>query len=273
MIIVKKTEKPAMQNCIELLSWKDMDIINLDWGNTFTIDTYYTNPHHSKEQLVNGIKKLYSDVILGSFSIPPIQHKNWYLLNIAIKKYLWEVLTRWDEWTKESIYNRNDYIHIFDDTTYTTTANNLQNNNNEDITNYKHRALTGFWVIELYSITPAEIEENKEYLKEYNENKYIAYYLGTLIHEIAHNIDQEYLETYTLLCNEDITINITNYVKKHKEMYNTNEQWIIREDFAEWLRLYTTNYEYLKKKSPQRAEFFDTYLAESFEKNWLRSII
>lgn len=53
---------------------------------------------------------------------------------------------------------------------------------------------------------------------------------------------------------------VSDYVRKHKDLYGSNGQSILREDFAETIRIYLTNSDYLKTKYKQRYKFIkDNY--------------
>lgn len=142
---------------------------------------------------------------------------------------------------------------------------------------YKLRATagseSGFAKIDLHSFG-VEKSDDFDYLKEHElltseDQKKKAYILGTIGHEVAHKIEPRGKEDpikfneYKKITEEeqagDKTF-VSDYVRRHKDLYNSNEHSILREDFAEAVRVYLTNSDYLKTKYSQRYKFIkDNY--------------
>lgn len=127
---------------------------------------------------------------------------------------------------------------------------------------------SGFAKIYLHSFG-AEKSEDYDYLKEHKmltseDKKRQAYILGTIGHEVAHKIEPRgkedivKSEEYTKIVEEETDGNkkfVSDYARRHKDLYGTKEYQVIREDFAETVRIFLTNADYLKTKYKQRYKF------------------
>jgi len=126
---------------------------------------------------------------------------------------------------------------------------------------------SGFHKIQLRSFD-FEKPTNFDYLAdtglESDEDKMRAYILGTISHEVAHRyahqLERRIFEEYQQIVNEEVASQarpkfVSDYVVKHSEMYGSDEQLLLREDFAETVRIYTTNPGYLRTNYPKRFAF------------------
>ncbi len=135
---------------------------------------------------------------------------------------------------------------------------------------YKIRATAGdyggFSTIKLRSFA-VEKPEDFDYLSQVelsDQDKKRAYMLGTLVHEVAHRLEDQssaVFKEYGRIVNEEITSArnrfVSDYVVKHRDFYGSGELLLVREDFAETVRIYTTNPDYLEKNYPRRFEFIN----------------
>ncbi len=135
---------------------------------------------------------------------------------------------------------------------------------------YKIRATAGdsngFLQIQLHSFG-VEKSADFDYLSgiplEEESDKLRAYILGTVAHEIAHRyedqIPKQVFDRYRELMQQETTPQrekyVTDYVLKHEKVYGSNPDLLFDEDFAEAIRVYTTNAEYLKNNYPGRFQF------------------
>lgn len=95
------------------------------------------------------------------------------------------------------------------------------------------------------------------------DDKIRAYILSTLAHEVAHRYEaqlpREKFDDYTIIMDSEISPDrekyVSDYVVTHANIYKSDEALILREDFAETVRIYTTNAKYLQTKYPRRFEF------------------
>ncbi|MFA6436954.1 MAG: hypothetical protein WC242_02450 [Candidatus Paceibacterota bacterium] len=92
-----------------------------------------------------------------------------------------------------------------------------------------------------------------------------AFMLGVIAHEIAHGYEKQEKEgifdEYKRIIEEENSYirsqYVSDYVLKHKERYGSDPQAIFREDFAEAVRIYITNPEYLQQNYPRRFAFIN----------------
>ncbi len=92
-----------------------------------------------------------------------------------------------------------------------------------------------------------------------------AYIFGTVAHEVAHRCEAQMsrgdFEEYHLIIKEETVPQrskfVSDYVLRHSEVYGSNEQILFKEDFAEAVRIYTTNPDYLKTNYPRRFDFIE----------------
>lgn len=138
---------------------------------------------------------------------------------------------------------------------------------------YKLRAtsgsISGFDRINLRSFS-LEKSTDYDYLASIDvtteEDRMRAYILGTIAHEIAHRYEgHEKVSTeYKKIADEEIIPErmkyVSDYVDRHHQIYKSNEATLLGEDFAETVRIYTTNSIYLQEKYPRRFAF----IAKSF---------
>ena len=92
-----------------------------------------------------------------------------------------------------------------------------------------------------------------------DEDQMRAYILGTVVHEIAHSINFDE-NMYKQILDEEIAPQkrskfVSDYVLKHSESYKSSDREVLREDFAETVRIYTTNPDYLRDNYPKRFAF------------------
>lgn len=135
---------------------------------------------------------------------------------------------------------------------------------------YKVRATAGnshgFHKIQLRSFG-VERSSDFDYLSDVGldteEDKLRAYILGTLAHEVAHRyehqLDRGVFDEYRQIMQEEITPQrkkyVSDYVLRHEEVYGSTENLLFGEDFAEAVRVYTTNPNFLQKSYPRRFTF------------------
>ena len=125
---------------------------------------------------------------------------------------------------------------------------------------------SGFHKIQLRSFgveKPADFDYLAATGLESEDDQMRAYVLGTIAHEVAHRYDNQLerkiFEEYKLIL-EEVAHQlrpkfVSDYVIKHSEMYVSDEQVLIKEDFAETVRLYTTSPDYLRTNYPRRFAF------------------
>jgi hypothetical protein len=128
----------------------------------------------------------------------------------------------------------------------------------------------GYALIRLRSFGVEKMEDF-DYLSDLNlseKDKMRAYILGTIAHKVAHRYEQQlsfqgladvYLQIIDTEASEKRTRYVSDYVLRHEKVYNTNLFTILREDFAETVRIYVTNPNYLEKYYPQRFSFIQTH--------------
>lgn len=108
-----------------------------------------------------------------------------------------------------------------------------------------------------------------DYLKmeelDSNTKKMKAYALGVVAHEVAHayehNLEDNIRNEYERILNTEVSPfrekYVTDYVMNHWRLYGSDQKLIFSEDFAETVRIYTTNPEYLKQYYPCRYSFIE----------------
>lgn len=135
---------------------------------------------------------------------------------------------------------------------------------------YKIRATagnsSGFHQIQLRSFG-IEKSQDFDYLGDVGldgeEDKMRAYILGTVAHEVAHRyeaqLDRGVFDNYKQIMSEEVSASrtkyVSDYVARHEAVYGSNEAIIFGEDFAEAVRIYTTNPSYLQRDYPKRYDF------------------
>lgn len=96
------------------------------------------------------------------------------------------------------------------------------------------------------------------------EDKKRAYILGSIAHEMAHlyepQAEKKIFEEYQQIIDEETAPEkrkrfVSDYVMRHSEIYKSDESGILKEDFAESVRIYTTNPDYLMSSYPRRFAF------------------
>jgi len=127
---------------------------------------------------------------------------------------------------------------------------------------------SGFHKIQLRSFG-VEKPEDFDYLADTGldseEDKMRAYILGTITHEVAHRyedqVERKIFDDYKQIVEEEVSSQrpkfVSEYVVKHHQMYNSDEKLLLREDFAETVRIYTTTPDYLKANYPRRFAFIE----------------
>ncbi len=139
---------------------------------------------------------------------------------------------------------------------------------------YKIRASTGssngYETIDLHSfgIEQPEDYEYLRYLPLDRDGKMRAYMLGTLSHEVAHRcqkqLTEESLAGYRQIITEEVGPDrskyVSDYVRRHKEVYGSSDDMLLGEDLAEAVRIYTTNPDFLKNHYPRRFVFIAQHM-------------
>ena len=143
---------------------------------------------------------------------------------------------------------------------------------------YKIRAKSGnpfgFSEIDFHSFAVERPEQFDylESLKLTDEEKMRVYILGTIAHEIAHRWldafiektgEQIVLDFYSLLdveSTDEKRNHISDYVVKHVKVYGSKEFDIFQEEFAESVRIYLTNPEWMTQNYNDRFELIKRYL-------------
>lgn len=174
-------------------------------------------------------------------------------------------LARWDENVMMVADDREKYIQAEMFLENVDDPSKLQHT-------YKIRAVagdsSGFHKIQLKSFG-VEKSSDFDYLGdielETEEDKTRAYILGTIVHEVAHRyenqLDRALFDEYKKITEEENGPRkkyVSDYVLRHKDTYGSDENTIFKEDFAEAVRIYTTNPEYLKKNYPRRFSFIQS---------------
>ena len=137
---------------------------------------------------------------------------------------------------------------------------------------YKIRATAGnsqgFHQIQLRSFG-IERSQDFDYLAdvglESEEDKMRAYILGTVAHEVAHRYESQLergvFDEYKQIMEAEVsphrTKYVSDYVAKHEVVYGSNGDIIFGEDFAEAVRIFVTNPNYLQQNYPQRYTFVE----------------
>lgn len=133
---------------------------------------------------------------------------------------------------------------------------------------YKVRATagieSGFAKIDLHSFG-VEKSGDFDYLKESKlltseDEKMRAYILGTAGHEVAHKIEPkgEEEKEYAKIVEEEKDGEekfVSDYVRRHKDLYGSDPHRVLMEDFTENIRIYLTNADYLRTKFERRYKF------------------
>lgn len=128
---------------------------------------------------------------------------------------------------------------------------------------------SGFHKIQLRSFgveKPADFDYLAATGLDSEEDQMRAYILGTIAHEVAHRyenqVERKVFEEYKQILGEEVAQQarprfVSDYVVKHSEMYGSDEQLLLKEDFAETVRLYATNPDYLRTNYPRRFAFIE----------------
>ncbi len=103
-----------------------------------------------------------------------------------------------------------------------------------------------------------------------DQDKMRAYFLGIIAHEAVHSmqafgIDKSVSDEYRALATQEQSDTlehkfVTQYVDRHHNIYKSNEYETLGEDFAEAVRIYLTNSDYLKQHFPKRYQFIQQNL-------------
>lgn len=103
-----------------------------------------------------------------------------------------------------------------------------------------------------------------------DRDKMRAYFLGIIAHEAVHpmqafGIDKNISDEYRALATQELSDTldhkfVTQYVDRHQNIYKSNEDETLGEDFAEAVRIYLTNSAYLKQHFPRRYQFIQQNL-------------
>lgn len=109
-----------------------------------------------------------------------------------------------------------------------------------------------------------------EGLQMSDQDKMRAYFLGIIAHEAAHSmqafgINKSVSDEYRSLATQEQSDTlehkfVTQYVNRHHNIYKSNEYETLGEDFAEAVRIYLTNSDYLKQHFPKRYQFIQQNL-------------
>jgi len=104
---------------------------------------------------------------------------------------------------------------------------------------------------------PSTLDHIKNLEIESEEKQSILYILGTIAHEIAHKYEKQidFKEYQGLIKGENEAV--SEYVNNHIKLYGSKKEKIAMEDFAEAIRIYVTNPEYLKENYPLRFGFIE----------------
>ena len=128
---------------------------------------------------------------------------------------------------------------------------------------------SGFHKIQLRSFgveKPTDFDYLADTGLDSEEAQMRAYILGTIAHEVAHRYENQlgrkFFEEYKQVLEEEVAPQarpkfVSDYVVKHSEMYGSDEQLFLREDFAETIRIFTTNPDYLRTHYPRRFAFIE----------------
>lgn len=130
----------------------------------------------------------------------------------------------------------------------------------------------GYTAIKIYEFA-VEKSSHFDYLQELplsEQGKMEAYFLGIVAHEVTHGLqayalDRTIFNEYQKIMNEE-RVNelghefVSNYVDRHKKLYKSGKNEVLKEDSAEAVRIYLTNSEYLKKNYPKRYAFIQQNL-------------
>ncbi|MDP2671784.1 MAG: hypothetical protein Q8P13_05005 [bacterium] len=140
---------------------------------------------------------------------------------------------------------------------------------------YKVRATAGdhggFHHIELRAFgveKPGDYDYLADIDLESDEDKMRAFILGTVSHEFAHRFgfqgDQEARTQYKNIVETEASSLrrkfVSDYALRHADIYGSGEDTIMSEDFAESVRIYTTNSRYLQENYPRRFAFIEDRL-------------
>lgn len=98
-----------------------------------------------------------------------------------------------------------------------------------------------------------------------NQDKMTIYFLGIIAHETVHAmeayaIDKSTSDDYRALVPQELSATldhqfVTTYVDRHHMLYQSSERETFGEDFAETMRVYLTNADYLRRYFPRRYQF------------------
>jgi len=159
-----------------------------------------------------------------------------------------------------------------DKESYLKAESVLENKNDLDKLDHIYRVRAGTGDFNKYSkisLESFDIEKSNQfdYLEksglDKEEEKMQAYMLGAIAHEIAHRCekraDPKLLAEYEKIIKEESAPTrkkyVTDYVLKHKEAYNSDDKTLLKEDFAEAVRIYAINPAYLSDNYPRRTDF------------------
>jgi len=165
------------------------------------------------------------------------------------------------------IENREQYLHAALRLENVSTPEELQHT-------YKLHATEGpetYPTIRLHSFD-FENMEAFDYLSDRDlseEDKMRAYILSTISHEVTHHVEAKLLSDdarteYESIIEEERSFErgyVSDYVQAHKEMYQSNDRVILKEDIAEAVRIFTLNSSFLQQNYPRRHEFIKNYFS------------
>ncbi len=208
----------------------------------FENDTHFKNANEFlKKSFPNGLldKALISRISYFPETVSIVRNGNYYL---PVEKYL--------QWKKE--------VEKYGD--------NLSKNKVRaaNISSGNKRGLFNSTPIEVYSFIDENLE-NFEYLNDLpEEEKMHMYKLGTLSHEVGHNLyinifNKELKKEWSSIVNE--TGHLTHYSKKYANGTHGNEL-NKEEEFAEAVRIITINPDYLKQKFSKVYDFLNKAFPE-----------
>lgn len=131
----------------------------------------------------------------------------------------------------------------------------------------------GFGTVKVYEFI-LEQPSHFDYLQGLpmsDQDKMRAYFLGIIAHEVVHSmqafgIDRSASDEYRALAAQEHSDTlghkfVTQYVDRHHNIYKSNEHETLGEDFAEAVRIYLTNSDYLKQHFPRRYQFIQQNLS------------
>lgn len=170
------------------------------------------------------------------------------------------------------------YLVLPDKKTYEEAEMQLEGiSNPKDLQHsFKLRAATntsgGFGTVKVHEFV-VEQPSHFDYLQGFpmsDQDKMRVYFLGIIAHEAVHSmqafgIDKAIFDEYRALATQEQSETldhqfVSKYVDRHHKIYKSNEHETLGEDFAEAVRIYLTNSDYLKQHFPRRYKFIQDNL-------------